>query len=103
MADTTFTSGTVVTKEWLNDVNNTVYRFTQNGTGAVIREAQDKLKEFVSVKDFGAVGDGIVDDTVAIQTALDSNSYAYVYLPPGTYRDWETDRKSTRLNSSHRL
>ena len=21
----------------------------------------------------------------------------------GAYRDWETDRKSTRLNSSHRL
>ena len=24
-------------------------------------------------------------------------------LPEGSYRDWETDRKSTRLNSSHRL
>ena len=23
-------------------------------------------------------------------------------LPDGAYRDWETDRKSTRLNSSHR-
>ena len=27
----------------------------------------------------------------------------YTYDPdnPGDYRDWETDRKSTRLNSSH--
>ena len=24
-------------------------------------------------------------------------------IPVGVYRDWETDRKSTRLNSSHRL
>ena len=27
-----------------------------------------------------------------------------IYIPGrGIYRDWETDRKSTRLNSSHRL
>ena len=26
-----------------------------------------------------------------------------ILLPPNVYRDWETDRKSTRLNSSHRL
>ena len=27
----------------------------------------------------------------------------YQYVFDGSYRDWETDRKSTRLNSSHRL
>ena len=26
-----------------------------------------------------------------------------LFIPPSAYRDWETDRKSTRLNSSHRL
>lgn len=39
--------------------------------------------------DFGAVGDGIVDDTAALQAALDSTgdtSEAVLYLPPGTYR-----------------
>jgi hypothetical protein len=45
-----------------------------------------KLREWVSVKDYGAVGDGIADDTAAIQAALDSNSYAHVLLPTGTYR-----------------
>ena len=36
----------------------------------VIRTLQHKLDDFVSVKDFGAVGDGIVDDTEAINRAL---------------------------------
>ena len=37
----------------------------------------------VNVKDFGAVGDGVHDDTVSIQAAL--NAGTDVYLPPGTY------------------
>jgi hypothetical protein len=35
------------------------------GTGAVTTTVQAKLRETVSVKDFGAVGDGITDDTTA--------------------------------------
>ena len=42
------------------------------------------MNDFVSVKDFGAVGDGITDDHAAIQAALSSGA-ATVYIPTGRY------------------
>lgn len=39
---------------------------------------------WVSVKDFGAMGDGVTDDTTEIQNAIDSGSDG-VYFPPGIY------------------
>ena len=57
------------------------------GTGAVATTVQGKLRESVSVKDFGAVGNGSTDDTAAIQAALNSNNGSIaVYFPRGVYR-----------------
>ena len=76
--------------------------FTQQGTGAVSRSVQNKLEDTVSVKDFGAVGDGTTDDTAAINNAIASLTYlagtqtangstgGEVYFPAGRYKITDT-------------
>lgn len=64
------------------DSSSVVY--TPAGTGAVATNVQTKLRETVSVKDFGAVGDGVTDDTAAIQAAIDSLA-GTVEIPSGAY------------------
>ncbi len=44
--------------------------FLAAGSGATQRTALDKLRDVVSVKDFGAVGDGVVNDGNAILARL---------------------------------
>jgi hypothetical protein len=94
------------------DASTTSY--TAAGTGAITRTVQDKLREVVSIRDFGVVGDGVSDDTTAINNAI---AYALgvasqapgftgigpdaswevtgvgLYFPPGVYR-WN----STAIN-----
>lgn len=63
--------------------------FIQAGAGAVSRDSQSKMRERVSVLDFGATGDGSTDDTAAIQTAMDSFAsvgYGDLYFPKGVYK-----------------
>lgn len=52
--------------------------------GGVQTNAEDKFAQTVSVKDFGAVGDGVADDTAAIQAAFDSGAKS-IFVPAGSY------------------
>tara|TARA_B110000908_G_scaffold82461_1_gene98764 strand:+ start:336 stop:1586 length:1251 start_codon:yes stop_codon:yes gene_type:complete len=59
--------------------------YNQGGTGAIDRAAQVKLQETVSVKDFGAVGDGVANDAAAFTAANSASGLSAVYVPAGTY------------------
>lgn len=52
-------------------------------TGAVDRTQHDKNQEIISVADFGASGDGVKDDTKAIQDAIDNAPNGYTLYFPG--------------------
>lgn len=56
-------------------------------TGAVQKTVNSKLQDFVSVKDFGAVGDGVADDTAAFNAAVAScvSTGNALLVPSGTY------------------
>jgi hypothetical protein len=60
--------------------------FVQAGTGAVTRSVGSKLRDVVSVKDFGAVGDGVTDDTAAFLAAYTACiPNGSIFVPPGNY------------------
>ena len=66
-----------------NSINASAVTYDPYVTGAVTTNVQTKLRETVSVKDFGAVGNGLDDDTTAINNALATGNS--VYFPDGTY------------------
>jgi parallel beta-helix repeat protein len=75
------------TERYGNIINADGVVYDPAGVDAVTRTVQDKLREMVSVKDFGAVGDGLIDDSAAIQDAIDSvGNGGVVYFPPASYR-----------------
>jgi hypothetical protein len=69
-------------------VNASQVVYDPSGTGAVATTVQTKLRESVSVKDFGAVGDGVTDDGPDINTAIAALSAAgggVLFFPEGVY------------------
>ncbi|MDF2723803.1 MAG: hypothetical protein K0Q59_3478 [Paenibacillus sp.] len=65
------------------DADSILYKY---GGSQPERTVGAKLRETVSVKDFGAIGDGIADDTAAIQAAANSLTRGgLLLLPAGTY------------------
>jgi hypothetical protein len=79
----TYTAGTV--GAWLRSLATSagagLIGWVQSGTGAVLRFVQEKLRERASPLDFGAVGDGVADDTAAC-TALFA-AKKHISIPAG--------------------
>jgi hypothetical protein len=61
---------------------------TKRATGAELAKGLNAINGTVNVKDFGAVGDGVADDSTAIQAAANAANTAGkpLYMPKGTYR-----------------
>lgn len=86
-------------------VDNAVAKLTQAGSTLPVksdgtdisRTLGERFADIINVRDFGAKGDGITDDTEAIQAAIDSAGGSEVFFPRGVYTISDTvyvrDRK----------
>jgi len=84
-ASVKFTTATQTTG---NATDASVVTYTPPFTNSVTTNVEAKLAQTVSVTDFGAVGDGVTDDTAAIQAAIDAVQLAKggtVLVPAGSY------------------
>jgi hypothetical protein len=68
----------------INDVNAFDIDYTAPYSGAVQTTVGDVLSQMVTVKEFGAVGNGVANDTGAFTSARAASGGKY-YVPSGTY------------------
>jgi hypothetical protein len=73
-----------------NSNGSSLIGFIQAGSGAVATTVQTKLRERVTVEDFGAVGNNVANDTAAIQNAINSGALRIEGAAGKTYRVTET-------------
>src|SRR5438270_542066 len=82
-------------RHFLNRLAGGLWAIASLGKAAI----GDGRKQYVDVRDFGAIGDGVVDDTQAIQRAIDYAAYGitakdsdrgFVYLPSGLFKISDT-------------
>jgi len=93
----TFTSGlhvgaevkfTTAVQTTTGSVDASIVTYDPPFAGSVPTNVEDKLAQYVSVKDFGAVGDGVADDTAAFdaaETYLATVGGGVMFVPPGDY------------------
>jgi hypothetical protein len=78
--DVVFVTGEVVNGAVSTNASQVTY---QPVSTASIRTTAEKLYDFVSVKDFGATGDGVTDDSASFTLAFSVGKL--VFVPSGTY------------------
>jgi parallel beta-helix repeat protein len=69
---------------WISTANNNTT--DPDGVSSANWKAEYFVKDIVSPKDFGAVGDGVTDDTTAIQNAINASYGKTLYIPVGNYK-----------------
>ena len=75
-------AGVVSFPQGLGNISNS----TAIATGSTnARSLANRFADVVNVKDFGAVGDGVTDDTIAIKAAIVAGAGKVVFFPAGTY------------------
>lgn len=85
-------SGQGITPFTYNDVTlfdpldsaDAAIKFLPAGSGAIQRSLRERLRDVVSVKDFGAKGDSITNDSAAFTLARAAGNGTY-FIPDGTY------------------
>lgn len=98
-------TGLQISSTGVNAITASNFTATHNGaaiTGAVARPISDGFGDYLSVKDFGAIGDNTNDDTTAIQAAINygiSSGTAVIYFPVGIYKITSTLNVSAGLIS----
>jgi len=102
MDHVTFIDGDVsqsnlVPAAWLNDVNNLRYAAGSSARGAALldyissrvnavsRSIRAMLDDYINVKALGVRGDGVTDDTAAIQAIINAYPGQKLWFPPGVY------------------
>lgn len=87
-AATRAAADTAITTNLAASSGSSLVGFIAAGTGAISRTLQNKDRDIVSVKDYGAVGDGVTDDTNAIilaGNALQAAGGGTLLFPKGNY------------------
>ena len=78
-------AGVVTANSFVGAISNTNVTATGSTTA---RTLANRFADVVNVKDFGAVGDGVTDDTAAIQAAYNSSGTkaSIIFWPKGEYK-----------------
>ena len=78
--------------------------FLQSGLGATERSVQSKLRDIKNARDFGAVADGMTNNTSAVQSAINSLGVygGTVYIPDGAKFNLRSLTYPARFNLDYR-